>query len=347
MDLQQLSAALKQPQVTLITVDTSDGIEHSPLSVFRRFATASTMKTIKNILAIPPKSPPKSSFIGSSNAALCKECSKKFRPTITDQVHCSVNCERLSSWMELNEQHRGMMQHRRRPRTTPVRDLDAVIHEVTQSSPTRSTHSSSEKLCLAGPSTLPRLESKPILRTSSSKAETGRPRRVLRKRHPSSFDGSRAPPCLVPSVISSSTSSSPLRTSFAVSASSSESDMLYMAPLSYADPDDTLASARLALHNLSSPTLSQPVRPRFSSTMTASRSPSYGVTPFLARKPSHPISSTSRPIPTRSITHAAGQAPPTSPPDSPARLRPGNDRRAPRPRSNSFGGFDSLVMHGP
>lgn len=346
----------------LVFQDASHGLHPSPLKSFRRSPTATAMKTIKNLWG------PRLS---------CHQCKKSFKPSDPEEVYCSTNCSRKESWLEMNKAH---IAKQRALGLYP--QLDADIPGTKRASLAPSRFSSSDKLVSARPTTAPPWHAEFSLRPSSNRDSLGSPRRVMRKRSRStSCDSSPRTLCSVyPPLPPSPSRSSLQRMSRRISETPSQAGTLVADPFYHPDPHEDDAYSRLVLQNRSSASLAHPPRPRLTSSMTmpvpsplsmaVPRPTSAPKKPFLARKPNYPIASATRPSidtipgpPTKSITlalalgtPAADGAPPTSPPtpmpmpappesDPPARLRAGFDRRATRPRSNSFGGFGSLAIH--
>lgn len=302
------------------------------------------MKTIKNLFALPP---------GSHSRLSCHQCKKSFKPSDHEQVYCSINCSRMESWLAMNKAHIA------KQRALNLRQYASPdTPDAKRASLAPSQLSSFEKLVAPRPTTAPPWRTEFARRPSSKGDASGSPRRVLRKRSKST--SSALTLCsLSPPLPPSPTSNSPQRMSRRISQTPSQtSTVVADDPFYHPNPREHRAYAHLVIQNRSAVSLALPPRPRCpSSAAVPSPTPR---TPFLVRKPNHPISSAARPttVPgplgtSKSITRNIGTpeadgAPPTPPPDTvnpPARLRAGFDRRATRPRSNSFGGFGSLAIH--
>ncbi|PIL22778.1 hypothetical protein GSI_15473 [Ganoderma sinense ZZ0214-1] len=360
----------KQSQVTLVAQDTPHGLDPTPRKAIQRSVTATAMKTIKNLFAVPPKSPTRGSRLS------CHQCKKSFKPPDHEQIYCSINCSRMESWLEMNKKH---IAKQRALGILPCSDARASDAKSVSLAP--SWLSSSDKLVTARPSTAPPWRAEFSRRPSSNRDSSSTPRRVLRKRSIStSCDSSPRTLCSLPPPLSPSASRSSFqRTSRRISQTPSQASTVVTDPFYHPGPYEHDAYSRLVLQNRSSLSLALPPRPRLASSTTMPSPSSTAVphrtpkTPFLARKPNPSVASqtAARPStfpgpPTKSITGALGTPPaaegappmptptPGPPPDTtesesdpPARLRAGFDRRATiqRPRSNSFGGFGSLAIH--
>ncbi len=299
------------------------------------------MKAIKNLFAVPPKSQTRATRLS------CHQCKKSFKPSDHEQVYCSINCARMESWLAMNKAHIA------KQRALNLRQYsDADIPDSKRSSLAPSRFSFSDKLDTACPTTAPPWRNDFSLQSSPNRDGPGSPKRVLRKRSRSTTLCS-IPPSLPPSPSSSSFQ----RMSRRISQTPSQNGSVVMDPFYHPDPHEHTAYSRLVVQNRSAVSLTLPPRPHLPSSKSVPNPTPR--TPFLARKPNHPISSAARPTTMpgplkKSITFTLGTpaaegAPPTPPPDlagAPARLRlrAGFDRRATRPRSNSFGGFGSLAI---
>ena len=294
------------------------------------------MKTIKNLFSVPS---------GSHSRLSCHQCKKSFKPSDHQQVYCSINCSRMESWLAMNKAHIAKQRALHLRQCVDTGSPDAKRTSLAPS------QFSLEKLVAPRPATAPHWRTEFTRRPSSKGDASGSPRRVLRKRSKST--SSALTLCsLSPPLPPSPANSSPQRMSRRISQTPSQTSTVVADPFYHPDPHEHTAYSRLVLQNRSAVSLALPPRPRCpSSAAVPSPTPR---TPFLVRKPHHPIPSRPSTIPgplatPKSITLCMPDgAPPTPPPDTvnpPARLRAGFDRRATRPRSNSFGGFGSLAIH--
>nr|VWO97112.1 N/A [Ganoderma boninense] len=313
------------------------------------------MKTIKNLFTVPPLSPTRGSRLS------CLQCKKSFKPSDQDQVYCSINCSRMESWLAMNRKH---VAKQRALGLLPDSNAGASDTKRLFLAPLR--FSPSDKLATARPSTAPPWRVEFPRPPPSNRDGHGTPRRVLRKRSVSTScaSSSRTLCSLPPPLPPSPSRSSFQRVSRRISQTPSQASTVVADPFYQPGPSEHDAYTRLVGQNRSSVTLAHPPRPRLTSSVTAptpSATPRTPKTPFLTRTPNPAIMSHAAARPStfpgplkKSITGALGTppaegAPPTPgpPPESgpPARLRAGFDRRAARPRSNSFGGFGSLAIH--